>query len=311
MNPKTLSRTLVLSVLLLPAIAIADFFGETGAFEERLTLDGPVVLSVDTGSGSIEVSSGPGSEAIIKAEVRVRKRMFWGRSANAEETLNRVLENPPIVLDGRRLQVGHFQDRSLAKRVSVSYEIVVPADTEVIADTGSGSITIRNIAAPVNADTGSGSVTLENIDGPVKADTGSGSIHADGVGGAFHADTGSGSVYLMQTAPGDVFVDTGSGSSELLGVVGALHVDTGSGRIVIQGRQEGRWRLDTGSGSVRIDLPDDAAFDLDAKSNSGGITIDHPVTVRGKVSKKHLKGAVRGGGHLLEIDTGSGSIRVE
>ena len=311
MKPKTVSRTLVLSILLLPAIAMADYSGNKGTFEERLALDGPVLLDVDTGSGSIEVSSGPGSEAIIRAEVRVRKRLFWGMSADAEEILSQVLENPPIVLDGERLRVGYFEDRSLARRVSISYEIVVPADTEVVADTGSGSITIRDIAAPVDADTGSGSITLENIEGSVRADTGSGSIHADGIGGAFHADTGSGSVYLMQTAPGDVSVDTGSGSSELLGVVGALHADSGSGRIIVQGRQEGRWRLDTGSGSVRIDLPDDAEFDLDAKSNSGGITIDHPVTMRGKISKKHVRGAVRGGGHLLQIDTGSGSIRVE
>ena len=311
MIPKTISRTLVLTILLLPAVAIADYYGKAGSFEERLMLDGPVVLSVDTGSGSIDVRTGSTSEAMIKGEVRVRKRGFLGKAADAEEVLAQVRENPPIVLDDGRLSVGHFKDRSLAKRVSISYEIVVPANTEVIADTGSGSITIRDIAAPVNADTGSGSIKLENIGGPVRADTGSGSVHADGVAGAFHADTGSGSVYLMQTAPGDVTVDTGSGSSELLGVVGALHADSGSGRIVVQGRQEGRWTLDTGSGSVRIDLPDDAAFDLDADSNSGGITIDHPLTASGKVSKKKVRGTVRGGGHMLKIDTGSGSIRVE
>lgn len=311
MNPKTIARALFLSILLVPGLAIADYYGKAGSFEERLMLDGPVVLSVDTGSGSIDVRAGSGSEAIIKGEVRVRKRRFLGKSVDAEEILAQVQENPPIVLDDGRLRVGHFEDRSLEKRVSISYEIVVPASTEVIADTGSGSITIRDISAPVNADTGSGSIKLENIAGPVRADTGSGSIHADGIGGAFHADTGSGSVYLMQTAPGDVTVDTGSGSSELRGVVGALHADSGSGRIVVQGRQEGRWKLDTGSGSVRIDLPDDAAFDLDAESNSGGITIDHPLTMSGKISKKHVQGEVRGGGHLLKIDTGSGSIRVE
>ena len=311
MNPKTITRMLLVSVLLIPGFAIADFFGKAGSFEERLMLDGPVVLSVDTGSGSIDVRAGSGAEAIIKGEVRVRKRKFFGKAADATEILAQVEANPPIELDDDRLNVGHFEDRSLAKRVSISYEIVVPADTEVIADTGSGSITIINIAAPVNADTGSGSIKLENVGGPVRADTGSGSIHADGVAGAFHADTGSGSVYLMQTAPGDVTVDTGSGSSELLGVVGSLDADSGSGRIVVQGRQEGRWRLDTGSGSIRIDLPDDAAFDLNAESRSGGITIEHPLTMEGKISKKHVEGEVRGGGHLLEIDTGSGSIRVE
>jgi len=311
MNPKTITRMLLVSLLLVPGLAIADFFGKSGSFEESLMLDGPVVLSVDTGSGSIDVRAGSGSEAVIKGEVRVRKRNFWGKSGDAEEILDQVQDNPPIVLDDDRLRVGHFEDRSLAKRVSINYEILVPPNTEVIADTGSGSITIRDIAAPVNADTGSGSIKLENIGGSVRADTGSGSIHANGVAGAFHADTGSGSVYLLQTAPGDVTVDTGSGSSELLGVVGALDADSGSGRIVVQGRQEGRWKLDTGSGTVRIDLPDDAAFDIDAESNSGGITIDHPLTMSGKVSKKHVKGEVRGGGHLLEIDTGSGTIRVE
>ena len=311
MHVKTVTRTLLLAILLIPGLACADFLAKTGSFEESLMLDGDVILDVDTGSGSIDIRAGSGRKASIKGEVRVQRRSFWRRSVDADDVIRQVEENPPIQLSDGRLRVGHFTDKSLGKLVSISYEIVVPADTEVVADTGSGSITIRDIAASVDADTGSGSITLRNIGGAVRADTGSGSIRADGVAGAFDADTGSGSVYLMQTAPGDVSVSTGSGSSELLGVVGALHADSGSGRIVVEGRQEGRWKLDTGSGSVRIDLPDDAAFDLDAESNSGGITIDHPLTMTGSMSKKHVKGQVRGGGPLLHIDTGSGSIKVE
>jgi DUF4097 and DUF4098 domain-containing protein YvlB len=144
----------------------------------------------------------------------------------------------------------------------------------------------------------------------VKADTGSGAIKAERIAGGFDADTGSGSVSLTQVAPGDVDVSTGSGSITLQGVVGALRADAGSGRVVIQGSQAGDWDIDTGSGSIKIDLPDDAAFQLDAKSNSGGITVDHPVTVQGKISKRHLRGEVRGGGDSLKLDTGSGSIKV-
>lgn len=306
-----MTKTLLLSILLLPGLAIADFFSETGSFESSVTLDETVLLDVDTGSGSIEVRAGSAGEATINGVIRVRKDGFWGKSVDADELIQQVRDNPPIELKGGRLKVGHFSDRSLSKRVSISFEIVVPADTEVLADTGSGSITITNINAPVNADTGSGSITLENIGGSVKADTGSGSVHADKVAGAFHADTGSGSIYLLQTAPGDVFVSTGSGSSELRGVIGAVDADSGSGRITIEGRQEGRWNLDTGSGAVHVDLPDDAAFDLSAESNSGRIVVDHPLTTQGEISKKHVEGEVRGGGPLLHIDTGSGGIRVE
>ena len=51
-------------------------------------------------------------------------------------------------------------------------------------------------------------------------------------------------------------------------------VKTGSGRITVDGRQEGDWKIDSGSGSIRVRLPDDAAFQLDAESNSGGINVE-------------------------------------
>lgn len=292
MNLKTFAKTLLLPLLLLPGLAMADFFNKTGTFESSLTLDEPVVLDVDTGSGSIDVRAGSGDKATIKGVIRVRKGGFWGKNVDADELLQQVKDSPPIELAGGRLKVGHFSDRSLRKRVSVSYEIVVPANTEVIADTGSGSITIADIEAPVNADTGSGSITLQNITGSVLSDTGSGSITLKSVTGSIKADTGSGSIRAEKIA-------------------GTFHADTGSGSIRIEGRQEGRWDLDTGSGSVTVDLPDDAAFDLNAESNSGGVVIDHPVTMTGDISRKHVKGEVRGGGPLLRIDTGSGRIRVE
>ena len=302
-------KALILSLLLLPALAIA---ADHDMFEMSVALQDAVLLDVDTGSGSIDVRAGSGSEARIIGKIKVNRGFFLRKPANADELIQQVKDNPPVELSDGRLRVGYFEDRSLGKKVSVSYEIVVPADTEVKADTGSGSITVIDIAAPVTADTGSGSIELQNIGGSVKADTGSGSIHADGVAGAFHADTGSGSVFLSQTGPGEVHVDTGSGSTELRGVAGALHVDTGSGRIVVEGRQEGSdWVLDAGSGSIRVALPDDAAFSLNAETNSGSINVDHPVEVMGKISKKHVRGEVRGGGPLLAIDTGSGSIRVE
>ena len=128
--------------------------------------------------------------------------------------------------------------------------------------------------------------------------------------GAFTGRAGSGSIYLAQTAPGDVEVSTGSGRSELHGVVGAVDAHAGSGGITVEGRQAGDWTLHTGSGSIRIDLPDDAGFDVDASSNSGRIVVDHPLTLEGRINEKHIKGEVRGGGPMLKVDTGSGGIRI-
>lgn len=309
MHARNTLNILFLSVLL-PGLALAETHDASHQFERTVPLDDTILLDVDTGSGSISVRGGSVDEATIVGKIKVNRRWFGAKPGNEEEIVRQVRDNPPIVLDDGRLRVGYFEDRSLGKQVSISFTITVPADTEVVADTGSGPVYVADIAAPVDVDTGSGSIELENIGGPVRADTGSGSIRADGVAGEFEADTGSGSIYLHQTAPGDVRVDTGSGSTELVDVAGAVQVDSGSGRISVQGTPQGRWRLDSGSGSVSVDLPDDAAFTLDAESDSGGIVVDHPLMVQGEVSKKHVRGEVRGGGPLLRIDTGSGAIRV-
>jgi len=308
---KTVTRLqiLLLSTLLLPALAAAA--GSKDSFEQTLTAPDAMRLEVVTGSGSINISSGTGRSVTVVGKVHVSKRGWFRKAANEEEILQAILDNPPVELSGNRLKVGHIADRGLRNSVSISYEIVVPADTEVEAKAGSGSISVNDIAASAVASAGSGELNLRNIGGSVRASAGSGSIRAEQVAGAFNGNTGSGSVFLSQTAPGDVSVSTGSGTIELTGIVGSLQASAGSGRIRVEGRQAGDWTLDAGSGSVRVSLPDDAAFDLDAESNSGSIVVDHPMMVEGEISRRHVRGVVRGGGPRLRIDTGSGSIHIE
>jgi hypothetical protein len=303
---------------LIPLLALlVPLFGSGSAlaaetFEENLTVRGAITLDVGTGSGSIDITSGPGRDVTIIGTVKIQKYgMIVRRSPdNADEIIQAILDNPPVELEGDVLTVGKIKDRAIRQAVSISYEIVVPADTRVLADSGSGTVTVLDIAAPTRAGTGSGSIKLENIGSDVTAKTGSGTITADSIAGAFEGRTGSGSIRFSQTAPGDVIVSTGSGSIKLQGVVGALRASAGSGKIVVDGQQEGDWKLNSGSGSITVKLPDDASFDLNAESNSGGVRVAEHFSVEGKITKKHIKAAVNGGGPELRIDTGSGSIRV-
>ncbi len=309
-------KTPLLFGMLLAAIWSSESqAGATGSFERTIQVDEAITLDVSTGSGSIDIRAGQSGEVQITGEIKIRDSKAFGLFRRSEEDIDELIQrfesDPPVTIDDGRVLVGHVKNKRYGNNVSISYEIVVPADTRVKSDTGSGSQTITDIRGPVTADTGSGRITLTNIGNAVDASTGSGSIVADGVAGAFEAHTGSGSVRLTQTAPGDVVVTTGSGGSELSGVVGALKVRAGSGRVVVDGVQKGEWNLDTGSGSVHVSLPDDAAFELDAETGSGSINIDHPLTVKGRISKRHLRGQVRGGGDLLIVETGSGSIKIE
>jgi DUF4097 and DUF4098 domain-containing protein YvlB len=62
---------------------------------------------------------------------------------------------------------------------------------------------------------------------------------------------------------------------------------------------------------VQLKLPNNAAFDLDAHTGSGSINLAHPVMVQGSIGRKEVKGKVGGGGVPVEVQTGSGSIRID
>ena len=319
MKIKSLWRIAVVATVLLafPIVASAEL---RGSFDRTLQVSGPVDLSVESGSGSITVTTGS------EGTVQVIGKIYSSRS-RAEENVRYLEQNPPIEQNGNTVRVGKI-DRDRSRDISISYELVVPVATQLVSKTGSGSQTIGDVRGPVDVSSGSGSLKIGNIGGKVEASagsgsieiraanggvhakTGSGSIKAYGVAGPFTSSSGSGSVELEQVGPGDVEVDTGSGSIEVNGVRGALSADTGSGGIRAEGSVDGEWDLHSSSGTVVVRLPSDAQFVLDAKSSSGSIESDHPVTVHG-LTKKHLQGEVRGGGPMLKIRSSSGSIRIK
>jgi hypothetical protein len=276
----------------------------TGVFERTVTVAEPVELDVTTGSGSIAISRGAAGQVVVHGSIRVHTGS--GRNAAEAEALARRLEaDPPI-----EVTVGHLDEED-RRNVSISYEITVPTATSVVSRTGSGEQNLSNLGGAVDARTGSGEITLTDINGAVEVSTGSGDIIAERIAGAFNGSTGSGSIELVQTASGAVAVATGSGSVSLSGVQSAARARTGSGRIEIDGVPGGLWDLETGSGSVYLRVPEDAAFSLDVRTSSGAVETSHAVTMVGSIARGTLRGDVRGGGSLVHVRTGSGSIRVE
>jgi Putative adhesin len=240
-----------------------------GTFERTLTVNGPVDLSIRTGSGSIQVRTGAGNQVQIRGRVSAGSR----DGIQGTERVKRVEAAPPVTQAGNVIRIGDTNDDPLYRNVSISYELVVPANTQVNAQTGSGSQEIGSVDGPVRAQTGSGSIRIERAGGSLHAQTGSGNIQADSVGGEVRAQTGSGTVQVRQIARADVSVQTGSGS-------------------------------------VTLSLPPDAAYTLDARTGSGSISTAQPLTVQGRVGRNHLTGTVRGGGNSVHVRTGSGSIDI-
>ena len=241
-----------------------------GMFERTLTVNGPVDLSIRTGSGGIQIRTGGGDR------VQIVGRISAGTSRDGvdpAERVRRVEAAPPITQSGNVIRIGDTNDDPNYRNLGISYELVVPANTRINAQTGSGNQAIGSVDGPVRAQTGSGNIRIERAGGSLHAQTGSGNIEADSVGGEVRAQTGSGSVQVRQVTRADVSVQTGSGS-------------------------------------VTLNLPPDAGYTLDARTGSGSISTAQPITMQGRIARNHVTGTVRGGGNTVHVRTGSGSIDI-
>ena len=51
----------------------------------------------------------------------------------------------------------------------------------------------------------------------------------------------------------------------------------------------------SGSGGIRVNFPEGASFDLNARVASGSVQTDFPITIVGKISRRKLEGKVGDG----------------
>jgi DUF4097 and DUF4098 domain-containing protein YvlB len=272
----------VLAFAALPALA------DTGGFDRTLQVSGAVDLDVTTGSGNITVRAGANGSVHVVAKIRAHDS-FSGISAS--EKIRRLEANPPIEQQGSTIRIGYIEDRDLLNNISIDYDLTVPAQTKLGSHTGSGNQSVKGLQLPVTANTGSGNVTVEDVGADLNASTGSGEIR-------------------ITSLNGDLKAQTGSGNVEMRGIKGGLRIHTGSGEVTAEGEPTGDWRIGTGSGSIQVKVPSKLGFNLDARTSSGEMTIHHPLTVEGTVSRNHLQGKVGNGGVLLDLHTGSGNIEV-
>jgi len=285
----------------LPAVAAS-----TGSFERTLKVSGAVQLEVKSGSGDITIRKGDVGSVRVYGRIRAGEGWFGG--GDASERVRHIEQDPPIDQAGNIIRIGHHSESEWFKNVSISYEIVTPAETQVTASSGSGNVQVENVRGPAELHAGSGNVTAANIGSDVRADTGSGNMDLSLIQGNLFAHAGSGEIKVERVGNADV--QAGSGNIRVTDMKGRLRAHAGSGNLKIDGIPTGDWYAQTGSGNVTLRLPSDGGFDVRIHTGSGGIESDQPITIQGRQGKHDLEGKVRGGGPLVEVHTGSGEVHL-
>lgn len=252
-------------------------------------------LFLDVDQGGVEVTTRRGSEVLIEIELTVdvddrtkAKEVMESYRSDFDQRGNDIFVRSRF--DKTEGFWGRIRD---ASKVKIHITARIPEQYNVDFRSGFGSVRINDLDGNVNGRTGAGEIEIGMVSGTVDISTGTGHVEVDGAA--------------------NLFVKTGAGNIHARNVKGKAEVNTGAGDIEVEitSQPEEDSHLVTGAGSVTVLLEDDIAMDIEAQTNMGSAITDFPLRVETNFIKKSFGGPINGGGPLLRIRAGIGSVELK
>ena len=277
----------------LPLAAAIAAFALTAAtaraddWDHTYTIGNTTRLNLQTGDAHVYVQ--PGAPGVVRMHVHTRDLKIGGRVTIDVQTSGNtwsaaVREKP------------HWFGISIDFQPRIVVDLIVPPQCQLAVRTGDGGIDAERVAGSIQLHTGDGGIRAHDLKGQIVLDTGDGGIHATALDGGLTAHSGDGSVRIE-------------------GRFDALDVTTGDGGIAVTALAGSRvtsgWRVHTGDGGLVLRLPRDVRAELDARTGDGAIDLGLPVDVVGDVGRHRLHGTLNGGGGLIQLESGDGSIHID
>jgi DUF4097 and DUF4098 domain-containing protein YvlB len=266
--------------------------GEVVRVEKRFAVTGVPDLTLTTFDGSIEVRSWDGSDV----QVEIEKRGTDRADIEAIEIVSHQSGNR-LTVEARRPP----GSRAVVQfGISPSARLVasVPRRCNLLARSGDGTVVVERLAGRVDLATEDGTVRVSDLEGTLRLRTGDGTVRV---------------VDLI--GPADI--ETGDGSVSLSGRLTSLRLRTGDGGIMVRAERGSAmadaWELRTHDGSVTVELPEGFAANLDADAGGGRVTVDRELAAGDDEGRRRrsLRTALNGGGKLLTVRTGDGTIFIK
>jgi lia operon protein LiaG len=186
----------------------------------------------------------------------------------------------------------------------------VEGDLEI--DASAAPVTSTNTRGDLNIDVGSGAVRVSQQRGQLEIDTGSGEVAVSDIRGeSIQIETGSGQVTGTDVRSNELSINSGSGDIQVTSLnAPQVKLETGSGAVTADMSGE-LWNLsvNTGSGDVTVKAPPTLGAEVDIETSSGDIETDFEVSVT-RHARDHMTGRIGDGRGKIDIETGSGGIKL-
>jgi DUF4097 and DUF4098 domain-containing protein YvlB len=185
----------------------------------------------------------------------------------------------------------------------------------------SGSLQLHGVKGELRGETVSGDVTGSGLGRVATLKTMSGDVRVNGVesDGPLVLSAMSGHTMIENLKARSVEANSVSGDVRLRGCTcDRVHLASVSGDLEYAGQitRSGRYEIKTHSGGIRLMVPANSGFEIDANSFSGDISFDPPITTilsqgrRGPMPGRLAHGVIGNGGAFVELSSFSGDIVV-
>lgn len=214
------------------------------------------------------------------------------------------------------VQVRSWDENSIQVRVRVRGWSIGPDGVRITARQNGGEVTVR-IRTPRHdwgwADHDVHVWLMAPRRVRLHLRSGDGDLNIRGVNGPIWLRSGDGDITAEALASGDLVAHSGDGNLRLTGRFGSVQASSGDGDIHFQADTgsavRGAWMLRTGDGNLSVELPAGLAADVDARTGDGSIHLEG-VQLQSGADRHHVHGQLHGGGGLVALRTGDGSIRL-
>ena len=272
--------------------ASGDSYSETVTGE--FVFDRMPRLRVRNISGETRVRIGDPGKITVVAKKHV--------NASSEDRAKRQLQNLEIRMDknGDELRIEphlYEQERGWidlfrGKRFRVDFDITVPQECAVDAQTVSGDLLVSGAHGPLEVQCVPGDVTIEDVQGPLRLKSVSGDVTCRRYVGHVEGDTVSGDLHFDAVRVRSLQLHTVSGDVDLVGVLEAAR----------------EHRLRTISGDIDLSLAEPDLL-VDFRTASGDLECDIPARVNRQSRKEYTVALGDARGHVV-AKTVSGDLTV-
>ena len=285
-----------LAALLGPTAGAGEY---TFQYQKTIDMSGPLELSLELATGSVQVTSGEVDRLVIEAVKRVKAVDKQEAEEVADHIEIRVDQNKnQVAVATNYLRMGS-RSRSFWQKLlgsgpdsfgEVDYTITVPATKKLLIKAMSAQVALSNIEADIEVDNAAGVFHGEFLSGPVTIRQPAGRID-------------------LQWVEGDIRISSTSAEIGVSQVRGALDLTSRTGDINIKTElnSPNDFYVETETGRIVFAVPETSSGRFQIESQAGGIASEVPLAII-SAARHRFVGEYGTGGPKVTLHTASGDV---